>query len=71
MRSANTLDQIGQAITADGRLYQCMKAGILAHIAGHPPAISVEFARKTLSSDVRPGFAELEEAFESLPPVTS
>lgn len=58
-------------IEADGRMYDCMKAGILAHIAGHPPAISVEFARKTLSSDVRPGFAELEEAFESLPPIAA
>jgi len=46
-------------------------AGILAHIAGHPPAISVEFARKTLSTDVRPGFSELEESFESLPPVAA
>jgi len=62
---------LGNIITADGRLYHCMKAGILAHIAGHPPAISVEFARKTLSTDVRPGFAELEESFESLPPVAA
>ncbi len=58
-------------IEADGRMYECMKAGILAHIAGHPPAISVEFARKTLSTDVRPGFSELEESFESLPPVAA
>jgi len=58
-------------IAADARFFHCMKAGILAHIAGHPPAISVEFARKTLSSDVRPTFYELEEAFESLPPVTA
>ena len=48
-----------------------MKAGILAHIAGHPPAISVEFARKTLSSDVRPSFYELEEAFEDMPPIAA
>jgi len=62
---------LANVVDADGRLYQCMKAGILAHIAGHPPAISVEFARKTLASDVRPGFAELEESFESLPPVAA
>ena len=62
---------ISNVINADGRFYHCMKAGILAHIAGHPPAISVEFARKTLPSDVRPGFAELEESFESLPPAAS
>jgi len=62
---------LNNIITADGRLYNCMKAGILAHIAGHPPAISIEFARKTLSSDVRPGFAELEESLDALPPVAA
>jgi chemotaxis protein MotA len=48
-----------------------MKAGMLAHVAGHPPVISVEFARKTLPSDVRPSFAELEETFDNLPPVAN
>jgi len=58
-------------INADGRVYHCMKAGNLAHIAGHPPAISVEFARKTLSSDVRPDFAELEQSLDALAPVAA
>ncbi len=58
-------------IEADARYYHCMKAGILAHIAGHPPTISVEFARKTLSSDVRPSFYELEEAFEDMAPIAA
>ena len=62
---------LSNIISADSRFYHCMKAGILAHIAGHPPAISIEFARKTLPSDVRPGFAELEESLESLPPVAA
>ncbi len=62
---------LGNIIEADAKYYQCMKAGLLAHVAGHPPAISVEFARKTLSSDVRPSFAELEETFDNLPPVAS
>lgn len=58
---------LGNIVTADSRFYTCIKAGILAHVGGHPPAIAVEFARKTLSTDVRPSFYELEEAFESLP----
>jgi len=62
---------LGNIINADGRFYVCMKAGILAHVSGHPPAIAVEFARKTLSSDVRPSFYELEEAFESLSPAAA
>ncbi|MFQ6017005.1 MAG: flagellar motor stator protein MotA [Kiloniellaceae bacterium] len=57
-------------IDADFRFYHCIKAGILAHLSGHPPAISVEFARKALSSDVRPNFYEVEDALGALPPVT-
>jgi chemotaxis protein MotA len=62
---------LGNIIEADSKFYQCMKAGMLAHVAGHPPVISVEFARKTLPSDVRPSFAELEETFDNLPPVAN
>ncbi len=62
---------LGNIIEADAKYYHCMKAGLLAHVAGHPPVISVEFARKTLPSDVRPSFAELEETFDNLPPVAN
>jgi len=33
------------------------------------PAVSVEFARKALLSDVRPTFYEVEEAVQALPAV--
>ncbi len=46
-----------------------MKAGILAHMQGYAPAVSVEFARKALMSDVRPTFYEVEATVSSLPPV--
>ncbi len=62
---------LGNIIEADSKFYQCIKAGLLAHVAGHPPVISVEFARKVLPSDVRPSFAELEETFDNLPPVAN
>ncbi len=62
---------LGNIIEADAKYYHCMKAGMLAHVAGHPPVISMEFARKTLPSDVRPSFAELEETFDNLPPVAN
>jgi chemotaxis protein MotA len=39
-----------------------MKAGLLAHMQGYAPAVSIEFARKTLFSHERPSFIELEEA---------
>lgn len=54
---------------ADSKYYQCIKAGILAHLQGHAPVVSAEFARKTLYSHERPTFAELEEAVENLAPV--
>ncbi|MCG8690305.1 MAG: flagellar motor stator protein MotA [Minwuiales bacterium] len=52
---------------ADTKYYQCMKAGILAHLQGYAPAVSVEFARKTLYSHERPSFTEVEEAADNAP----
>lgn len=52
----------------ESRYYQCMKAGLLAHLHGYAPAVSVEFARKALFHDDRPDFYELEEATNALPP---
>lgn len=60
---------IGATYDAEGKYYQCMKAGILAYLAGHAPAVCVEFARKALMSDVRPSFYEVEEAVNALPAI--
>ncbi|HCI46806.1 MAG TPA: flagellar motor stator protein MotA [Rhodospirillaceae bacterium] len=46
----------------EGKYYQAIKVALLANLQGYAPALSVEFARKTLFSDVRPSFAEVEEA---------
>lgn len=46
-----------------------MKAGLIAHMQGYAPAISVEFARKVLAEHNRPTFAEVEDAVGELPPV--
>ena len=54
---------------ADVKYYHCMKAGLLAHMQGYAPAVSVEFARKILHSHERPSFAEVEEALEDAPSV--
>lgn len=40
----------------------CMKHALLAFNKGVAGVIAVEFARRTLYADVRPGFTELEEA---------
>ena len=54
---------------ADVKYSHCMKAGLLAHMQGYAPAVSVEFARKILHSHERPSFAEVEEALEDAPSV--
>ncbi len=54
---------------AESKYLQCIKAGILAHLSGSAPAVSVEFARKALLSGDRPTFYEVEDAVDALPPV--
>lgn len=54
---------------ADHNYFICLKTGIIAHLQGYAPAVSVEFARKTLGESVRPSFSELEEATAALSPV--
>ncbi len=48
-----------------------MKSGLLAYIQGYAPAICVEFARKTIYSNNRPTFYEVEEAMDNLPTPSS
>jgi chemotaxis protein MotA len=52
---------------ADSKYMQALKIGLLAHLQGFAPSISIEYARKTLLSEVRPTFAEVEEATAALP----
>ena len=51
---------------AESKYYLSMKAGLLAHMAGYAPAVSIEFARKALMSEVRPTFIEVEQSTASL-----
>jgi len=51
---------------AEGKYYECIKAGLLAYLAGHAPQVCIEFARKALLTDVRPSFYELEDAVSAL-----
>ena len=54
---------------AESKYLECMRSGIIAHVQGYAPAISVEFARKTLTGHERPSFVELEDATGELAPV--
>ena len=60
---------IGQAMGNQAhkeiKIYQCVKVLLLAFMAGTAPKIAVEYARKTLTSEVKPSFLELEEYLKS------
>ena len=58
-----------QMIEEEATYLTCLKAGILAHLQGYAPQVSVEFARKALSAHNRPTFIEVEEAAGELPAV--
>ncbi|MFC5357421.1 flagellar motor stator protein MotA [Azospirillum himalayense] len=53
---------------AEGKYYQAMKIGLIAHLSGYAPAISVEYSRNVLEPEYRPSFAQVEEATSALPP---
>ena len=55
------------ANTADShsRYYLALKQVLLAFHKGCAPAVSVEFARRSIYSDVRPSFSQLDDAFRS------
>jgi len=55
---------------AESKYFLSMKVGLLAHMSGYAPAIAIEFARKALMSEVRPTFAEIDEATANLPALT-
>ena len=65
---ANSLNSI---MEAESRYLLCIKAGLLAHLQGCAPSVSIEFARKALLSEVRPTFPEVEEATAALPAPTA
>jgi len=47
---------------SETRFLECIKAGVVAYAKGNAPIIVVEFARRVIYSDVRPTFAEVEDA---------
>ncbi len=43
------------------KVMQCMRVTLLASLNGYAPQLAVEFGRKALHTEERPGFTELEE----------
>jgi chemotaxis protein MotA len=49
------------SVEHDGQYLNCIKTGLVAMSKGLAPAIAVEFARRAIPAEVRPGFAETEQ----------
>lgn len=50
----------------DSRIYESVKTALLACLRGYNPKIALEFARKTLPSDVRPSFSDFEAHLKTI-----
>lgn len=61
---ANSLNGIFEL---NGKYFTCIKVGLIAHLNGYAPSISIEYARKSIPSELRPTFLEMEEATAQLP----
>ena len=49
------------------RMFETVKAGVVAFAKGMQPLIAVEFARRTIFQDYRPSFKEMETALKGKP----
>jgi chemotaxis protein MotA len=56
---ATNLELLGEY---EGRYFECIKAGVVAYAKGNAPIVVVEFARRTIFSENRPSFKEVEQA---------
>ncbi|MBO9882772.1 flagellar motor stator protein MotA [Xanthomonas sp. D-109] len=50
----------------DSRIFESVKTALLACLRGYNPKIALEFARKTLPTDVRPSFADFETHLKTI-----
>jgi len=57
--------RLQELATSEIKMFECIKAAIVATANGLPPQLAIEFARKTLYSNDRPSFFELDEHIRS------
>ncbi len=63
------LFQMFKIAKTESYYFKCIRSGLLALLGGDAPAISIEYARKSLPTELRPGFTEVEEATAAPTPV--
>jgi chemotaxis protein MotA len=52
---------------AEADYYRCLRQGVIAFVKGTAPSLAVEFARRSIPSEVRPTFQEMEAACKARP----
>jgi chemotaxis protein MotA len=57
--------RMGGYFAAEHQYVDCIRVGLLAHLKGNAPTISVEIARNSLPAAVRPTFKEVEDAMST------
>ncbi len=57
---------IGMYYEDDLAYLQCIKVGMLAHLHGNAPVVSVEFARASIAGNERPSFHEIDTVINNL-----
>lgn len=56
---------LGNRAHAESAFYATIKACLMANLNGYPPQVAVEFGRKTIPSQERPSFQEVDEYLQS------
>jgi chemotaxis protein MotA len=60
-------NMIKSVLDIERQYLACLRSGLVAFLHGSPPAVAVEFARKSLFVSVRPSFATMENAMSRIP----
>jgi chemotaxis protein MotA len=60
---ASHLELLNQS---EARYFECIKSSVVGYAKGNAPTVVVEFSRRVIFSDMRPSFAELEQAIKEV-----
>jgi chemotaxis protein MotA len=60
-----------KTVDAEGQFYQMLRAGLMAFAKGMAPMIAVEFSRRAIPHELRPGFKEMETACKGGTPASA
>ena len=56
---------VGHYVNAQTAFFNCIKIGVVSHLQGNAPAITIEIVRKNIPIHERPSFSEVDTAINS------